>query len=888
MQNKKGKILNFLFIFSLVLTIPIIVILILKNTELRKKASDSIFVCFNGGTGCDYDYQNGLNRSVIQQAVDGAPNGSTIIFEGGEEEKEYLINEGSIAIRGKDIEIRGEESKKVVFRAIDTGYYSYIFIIKDSSFFKMNNLIFRSDSHILKPMHLFEIERVDNIEINNSYFHAGEMGIIIRDSAAIKITNNYFNPTFYTNIVIQGIMEVTSDIIISNNVFFHKNEGNGVISCNQSNANIKIINNTFDGYNKNAIFAGGGNSLTVINNIFTNGGSEDSPAIDISEVYTTVNCSNNLLWGNASNFGGFAQSYCDNSTNINSDPMFEDRELGKFLLNFDSPAIDKGVEDIDQDGNTWIDDSDDQDVHDANNNVILPAKGSLRSDIGAFGGPYAKYIEVLALAQTKKESITICNKEEFGSTGDCNDIEQRYQWSSLENPNAFINAIADIKDNGEIFIKKGHYEVRPYDIMVNSININIKGEGKGKTILSAAFQDENHGIVELDSISITLKDITLEGAPGYAIMDDQSASIVIDNIEMINNECGISYYWTASSLVKNSLLKGTGADSNCSAIKIKGGSSFPGAKLELRNNVIANWRNAISSIEGNIEYKIFNNTFANFSTSAIWVHSTSGAYISNNIITGVQTTGFQVFAIDSGVLKQCNYNLLYNNVDNYSDYAQSMCKNDITGKDPLFVNEGTFDYHLQEGSPAIDAGDPEKCDFNGSRSDIGAYGGNGTCGVDGQISIGFNIKLEKKLVNSAPEYSNSKVRVLIKNSETVYADYVTSSDRNGSISPTSFSDIQPGTYDIFIKPYGYISQKQTFSIEQGENIIDFRNLEFRAGDNNELSYDFLNSLDFSLFIMHFREDNKSSDYNLDNTINSLDFSIMLKTFRENRVGELSK
>jgi len=49
--------------------------------------------------------------------------------------------------------------------------------------------------------------------------------------------------------------------------------------------------------------------------------------------------------------------------------------------------------------------------------------------------------------------------------------------------------------------------------------------------------------------------------------------------------------------------------------------------------------------------------------------------------------------------------------------------------DPMFVKDtipvygGTYDYHLQKYSPAIDAGDPNILDVDGSRSDIGLFGG---------------------------------------------------------------------------------------------------------------------------------------------------------------------
>jgi hypothetical protein len=51
--------------------------------------------------------------------------------------------------------------------------------------------------------------------------------------------------------------------------------------------------------------------------------------------------------------------------------------------------------------------------------------------------------------------------------------------------------------------------------------------------------------------------------------------------------------------------------------------------------------------------------------------------------------------------------------------------------DPQFVNYTptdpfhTWDFHLAPGSPLIDAGDPDLVDPDGTRSDMGAYGGPG-------------------------------------------------------------------------------------------------------------------------------------------------------------------
>jgi hypothetical protein len=46
---------------------------------------------------------------------------------------------------------------------------------------------------------------------------------------------------------------------------------------------------------------------------------------------------------------------------------------------------------------------------------------------------------------------------------------------------------------------------------------------------------------------------------------------------------------------------------------------------------------------------------------------------------------------------------------------------------PMFAHPESLDFHLQAFSPLIDAGDPNILDVDGTRSDIGCYGGPGGC-----------------------------------------------------------------------------------------------------------------------------------------------------------------
>jgi len=79
---------------------------------------------------------------------------------------------------------------------------------------------------------------------------------------------------------------------------------------------------------------------------------------------------------------------------------------------------------------------------------------------------------------------------------------------------------------------------------------------------------------------------------------------------------------------------------------------------------------------------------------------------------------------DTGPQIIIQYNNAWNNVINYKNFTPDSTNLSV---DPMIVNEdstqGELDFHLQMFSPLIDAGDPNILDRDGSRSDIGLYGG---------------------------------------------------------------------------------------------------------------------------------------------------------------------
>ena len=117
--------------------------------------------------------------------------------------------------------------------------------------------------------------------------------------------------------------------------------------------------------------------------------------------------------------------------------------------------------------------------------------------------------------------------------------------------------------------------------------------------------------------------------------------------------------------------------------------------------------------------KIYNNyLIGEFSNRALAVGPDNK--VKNNVVTN---SGLGAYAWGNQNL-DFKYNNVWNNAVNYSGFTPDSTNISV---DPMVVNDdvtrGELDFHLQKYSPLIDAGDPNILDKDGSRSDIGLYGG---------------------------------------------------------------------------------------------------------------------------------------------------------------------
>lgn len=308
--------------------------------------------------------------------------------------------------------------------------------------------------------------------------------------------------------------------------------------------------------------------------------------------------------------------------------------------------------------------------------------------------------------------------------------------------------------------------------------VTILGSSRDSTII------DSRGLIgDVDSLitvfyraNLTIKNITFisnfDNKTSHTILYSWNAArLIIDNCLLKNALYGINVF-NSSSIIKNTFFI------NITERSISMAFSRPDCHPEI-SNCLFNVTNNFSVIENNFGGApvIRNNIIIignspNIYGSGMTISATDSCKVLNNIVLGGQQGSYSfgksygsfyfynnisgykelystgpsiklqtgntikirnniIFNNDMGMWTSLegldsDYNLFWNNgIDVMGNLLKG--PHDITA-DPMFVsdsfaNKGILDYHLQKYSPAIDAGDPELTDPDGSRSDIGAYGG---------------------------------------------------------------------------------------------------------------------------------------------------------------------
>jgi len=226
--------------------------------------------------------------------------------------------------------------------------------------------------------------------------------------------------------------------------------------------------------------------------------------------------------------------------------------------------------------------------------------------------------------------------------------------------------------------------------------------------------------VRLTGQDMQISHCTISESDSVGIVCESNSAPAISNCRLANNSiAGIICQFNSSPVIGNCIVTG-GAGYGILALE----SSRP----DIQNCVFSKIGADGIRLENLSNAKVQNNTFDRNGYYGLYCYNNTSPDVRNNIFfrNGSQARGgVGVFALRSS-LPVIEYNAFWGQpVTPVSVSADTTAFNRATTvfSDPMFVNADAGDWHLKPGSLSIDAGDPALHDPDGSRSDIGAYGG---------------------------------------------------------------------------------------------------------------------------------------------------------------------
>jgi len=323
----------------------------------------------------------------------------------------------------------------------------------------------------------------------------------------------------------------------------------------------------------------------------------------------------------------------------------------------------------------------------------------------------------------------------------------------LQVPDQYLTiqeAIHGSRPGDTIIVTPGEYRLPPGNITIDKESLTLKSVGgASETIIAGRGNSPVISVLEgsrvvIDGFTITSvnKDMDTSAIRGGGIYCAPSSSpVIINNIITRNNAVfggaiycdrssspaiinnvisknratgfggGIFSYRASPNINRNRLVENEAADSG-------GGIYSNRDSSRITNNII--WKNKAKSGGGTSCYR-------------------SAATVINDTITAnMAVYGGGIF-VDSGSVRMINLILWQNEDDLHFKQLSSASRPDhsnigdgdflgLNGNisaDPLFTDPENGDFRLQPGSPCINSGNLEPIfyDHDGSRNDMGAYGG---------------------------------------------------------------------------------------------------------------------------------------------------------------------
>jgi len=264
---------------------------------------------------------------------------------------------------------------------------------------------------------------------------------------------------------------------------------------------------------------------------------------------------------------------------------------------------------------------------------------------------------------------------------------------------------------------KSDTSIKGFYIKASPPAYNILVEGTNTTIESNHI-NAKYTAIRVENGSSNIKDNRIDSV-AFTAIDFYSSNGMIENNLIQSVYIGINVEDSIVGISRNTI---TGNGNNDHGILITD------SEATIRNNVIYNNRFVGISAHTNSDITIVNNTIYNNAEQGILCYQSSPV-IMNNIM---MNNRYGIFITENSSPK-ISYNNLYNNSEgnymgeNSTPFTPDPGDGEIS-EDPIFTDVQVGNFELSTGSKCIDAGNPasEYNDPDGSKNDIGAYGGPDT------------------------------------------------------------------------------------------------------------------------------------------------------------------
>ncbi len=301
----------------------------------------------------------------------------------------------------------------------------------------------------------------------------------------------------------------------------------------------------------------------------------------------------------------------------------------------------------------------------------------------------------------------------------------------VENNQDLQGAINLAADSDAIFLKVGSYTTsNPEGFVIKDKSIRILGAGKE---FVTVYGTNNSNVFTLQNSNVKFENIKITGANKEGVLVQNTTAnteVQFKDVEISNNS-GPAIISNAKLSVQTSTI-----DQNGAGIKSTGGLTLENSLIEnsadygvslsasttssnqISNTIIAANKAAGISVEGSGPVQIKNVTVYGNDSGIVEKTATTSTTVLNSIIQGSKKEGVSF----KGTNSYAKYTNSYANAG--GDFKPESIKSleGNTSIDAQFAS--TTDYHLASTSPLLHKGSGADANTDGSRVDMGAFGGS--------------------------------------------------------------------------------------------------------------------------------------------------------------------